>query len=119
MRFGPVPLEIYEMAKGDPIYLADLGADRYPWTLSGFRLQLATNDAPDMTVLSESDMAALQDGFGRSREMTFNERTAATHGRDWQNADLGLMRYEDMFDDPQARADAIAYLREAGPRLRL
>ena len=38
MRFGPVPLEIYEMAKGEPIWLAELGLDRLPWELRGYRL---------------------------------------------------------------------------------
>jgi hypothetical protein len=35
MRFGPVPLETYEMTKRDPIWLPELDADSYPWSLEG------------------------------------------------------------------------------------
>lgn len=119
MKFGPVPLEIYEMAKGDAIWLAELGADRFPWNLRGYRLELSANEDPDMSVLSESDIDALRWGFERSCEMTFDERTAATHGADWQAARLGLMRYEDMIDESPGKADLVAYLREAAPVIRL
>jgi len=119
MKFGPVPLEIYEMAKGEALWLAELEAERYPWVLNGFRLSLADNDAPDLSVLSESDTEALLAGFARSTAMTFDERTAATHGRDWQAARLGRMRYEDMIDDGPEKEQRVAYLREAAPFIRL
>lgn len=119
MRFGPVPLEIYEMAKGEALWLAEVGADRYPWRLGGFRLILEDNADPDLSVLSDSDREALFDGFRQSSGMTFNERTAATHGPDWQAADLGLMRYEDMLEDRPDKAERVAYLREAGRFMRL
>jgi hypothetical protein len=51
--------------------------------------------------------------------MSFNERTAATHGPDWQAADLDMMQYEDMLDDGPDKAERVAYLREAAPFLRL
>ncbi len=121
MRFGPVPLEIYEMAKGDPLWLADLGADRYPWTLvDGFRLRPGpANTPPDMNVLSESDRDALDYGLRTSAGMSFDERTAATHGPDWQAADLGTMRYEDMIEESPRKAEQVAYLRETSRFLRL
>ena len=120
MKFGPVPLEIYEMAKGDPLWLSEIDAARYPWELvEGYRLVMKDNAEPDLSSLSESDLEALQYGQKLSVNMTFNSRTAATHGRDWQAADLGTMRYEDMFDDIPDREQRIAYLREAGRHLRL
>lgn len=119
MKFGPVPVEIYEMAKGEPLWLAELSAERYPWTLEGFRLRLRDNDPPDLDVLSESENDALTDGLSQSAGMTFNERTAATHGPDWQAAKLGAMRYEDMLDETPDKAERIAYLREAAPFIRL
>lgn len=119
MRFGPVPLEIYEMAKGDAIWLAELGADSYPWSLQGYRLNRCGNEEPEFDAFSESDMAALRAGFDLSRGMTFNERTAATHGDDWQAANLGLMAYEDMLEDSPEKAEKIEYLRATAHRMRL
>jgi hypothetical protein len=43
MRFGPVPLEIYELAKGDPIWLPELDADSYPWSPEGHHLRCTSN----------------------------------------------------------------------------
>lgn len=119
MRFGPVPVEIYEMAKGDPMWLAELGAERYPWTMRGYTLEAVDNHGPDLDVLSASDIAALERGFERSSALTFNERTAATHGPDWQAAQLGWMRYEDMIDESPKKAELVAYLREAAPHIKL
>lgn len=119
MRYGPVPLEIYELAKGEPLWLAELGTDRLPWRTIGYHLKLENNDEPDLDVLSESDFHALKRGLEKSLRMTFDSRTAATHGPDWQRANLGLMFYEDMLDDSPDKASRIAYLRETGPVTRL
>lgn len=120
MKYGPVPLEIYEMAKGEPLWLAELGLNRLPWRSEGFRLFVELNTAPDMDVFSETDIASIQQGWDTSRGMSFDARTAATHGKDWQAANLGIMSYEDMLDDdnPQ-KPEQVAYLREAGPIIRL
>jgi len=119
MKFGPVPLEIYEMAQGSALYLAELDAARYPWDLSGFVLKLRDNASPDLSPLSETDREAIEYGYQLSRSMTFNERTAATHGSDWQKAKLGLMKYEDMIAEGPGKAEKVAYLREAAPYMRL
>lgn len=119
MRFGPVPLEIYEMLKGEPVWLAELGIERFPWRLHGYRVTAEDNAPTDLAALSESDRDALRDGLRLSLSMDFNARTAATHGPDWQDANLGLMRYEAMIDDSPDKAELVSYLREAGPFLRL
>lgn len=119
MKFGPVPLEIYEMAKGDPLWLAEMERPRYPWRLDGYRLALSDNDPPDMSSLSETDEAAIRDGFNLSRSMTFNARTSATHGRDWQAAELGTMRYEDMIEESPQKQERVEYLRENSRFMRL
>jgi hypothetical protein len=107
------------MAKGEALWLAELDADRYPWRLEGFRLLLTDNTDVDLSVLSDTDIDALQQGFKMSRSMGFNARTAATHGPDWQAANLGYMRYEDMIDESDDKANIVAYLREAAPFIRL
>ena len=120
MKYGPVPLEIYEMAKSEALWLAELGIDRMPWRLEGYCLRLEGNAEPDMEVFSDSDLAALERGVQTARGMTFDARTAATHGHDWQEAKLGIMAYEDMIDAGNPRkAEQVAYLREAGPLIRL
>lgn len=119
MKFGPVPIEIYEMAKGEALWLAELDAERYPWRIDGFRLYRTENTDPDLGALSETDVDALKKCFDRSRAMTFSARTAATHGPDWQAANLGFMRYEDMIDESPEKEKIVEYLREAAPFIRL
>jgi hypothetical protein len=119
MRFGPVPLEVYEMAKCEALWLAELGDDRCPWRLDGYRLALTANDPPDLSSLSESDMEALEHGLKLSRSLTFNSRTALTHGSDWQTADLGLMQYEDMIEESPEKQGIITYLQENARFMRL
>ncbi|WP_158596125.1 Panacea domain-containing protein [Oleomonas cavernae] len=120
MRFGPVPVEIYEMAKGEALWLAELGDDRFPWKLEGYRLQgNGANADLDHDVFSDSDFESLKHGFGISSHMTFNARTSATHGADWQAAKLGTMRYEDMIDDSPRKAEIVADLRQNAAHIRL
>lgn len=119
MKFGPVPLEIYEMAKGEALWLAELRTDSFPWEIQGHSLRLTGNSEVDRTPLSRSNMEALENGLKRSLSMNFNERTAATHGKDWQAAQLGIMRYEDMIDEGPEKERIVEYLRENGLFMKL
>jgi Protein of unknown function (DUF4065) len=119
MKFGPVPIEIYDMAKGEALWLAELGIERYPWELRGYHVILTDNHEPDIGALSASDMEALEHGFQKSLNMTFNERTAATHGPDWQAANLGFISYEDMIEDKPEKNAIVSYLRENAQRIRM
>jgi len=118
MRFGPVPVEIYEMAKGDPYWLAEINREGFPWSMNGYCLALRHNREPDVSDLSETDIECLITGFNKSINMTFTERTAATHGIDWQRAKLGTMSYEDMLnDDLKDRELIIKDLRETAHKM--
>ncbi|MER9411496.1 Panacea domain-containing protein [Mesorhizobium sp. M0589] len=119
MKFGPVPLEIYEMAKGEALWLAEIHTDHLPWKLQGYRLRLEGNYEVDLSELSQSDLEFLGGALGRSLKMSFSERTAATHGPDWQKANLGLMRYEDMLDETEDKPAIIEYLTENARFMRL
>lgn len=119
MRYGPVPLEIYEMAKGEAYWLAEMRRNQYPWRIDGYQLRLESNEAANTGSLSESDMEALKAGLSKSRSMTFDDRTAATHGPDWQAAELGVMRYEDMIEETPQKEEMVAYLRETARFIRL
>lgn len=119
MKFGPVPLEIYEMMKGEALWKAELGREQFPWELSGFRLRLSANYAPNLDTLSDTDIEHLRRGLNISTSMDFTERTEATHGVDWQRANLGLMRYEDMLEDGPQKAAIISYLEANAQFMRL
>lgn len=119
MKYGPVPLEVYEMLKCDPLWLQELDLDAFPWEVSGYRVRKTRNGEVDLDILSESDFEILQKSFARASTMTFDERTRETHGTDWQNAAMGYMRYEDMLDENETKADDVAYLREMAPRIRI
>src|SRR5579875_2365217 len=68
MRYGPVPLEIYEMLKAEPLWLAELDVDDLPWKLRGHRLYRnpAWNQRAEQGALSESDREAVASGFARA-----------------------------------------------------
>lgn len=118
MTYGPVPLEIYEMLKAEPYWLAELERDRYPWEPTGYRVHRLTDEPQEEDHVSESDWQAIRAGFEKARGMTFNQRTAATHGPDWQRANLGEMDYADMVDDDHpGRDDVINDLRSMGRRI--
>ena len=121
MKYGPVPLEIYEMMKGESYWLAELGEDAYPWEMRGFKLHPTTQNAPQFSsdVLSESDLEHFKAGLERSLSMNFSERTAATHGADWQAANMGVMRYEDMIEDNPQKNAILQYLTENCRHVRL
>ena len=119
MKFGPVPLEIYEMLKGESLWLAELGIDAMPWMLNGYRVQKNGNETADTDVLSSSDIEALKWGHNISSHMSFDFRTSVTHGPDWQAANLGTMRYEDMIEEGPEKADFVEYLTETGPHMKL
>ncbi len=123
MNYGPVPVEIYEMLKCEPYWLSELGIDEYPWDRKGYHVYLSNTPTNDLRHLSEMDMQALEEGFGRAVSMTFDERTRETHGLDWVK---GLdrpgkrMDYADMIDpDNPRREDIITELELLGPRIAL
>ncbi len=113
MKFGPVPLEIYEMAKGEALWLAEIGKEKTPWELRGYRLARSSNGVDlDLSVLSTVSRNASDPHFLARSKMDFNERTEATHGPDWQRARLDLMDYADMLDETDAKPEIIEYLEE-------
>ena len=80
--------------------------------MQGYRLQRAGNHSGDLSTLADSEQEALEEGLTRSLKLNFSERTTATHGPDWQKAELGYMKYEDMLDERPDRDEVVAYLLE-------
>ena len=119
MKFGPVPLEIYEIMKGEGLWLWEVNALATPWRLEGYHLRQIANDVPDMSLFAQSEMEELERGFHRSVNMNFTARTAATHGRDWQMANGGLMKYEDMVEDSPNKEEIVRTIIETAPHIKL
>ncbi|WP_306252623.1 Panacea domain-containing protein [Parvularcula sp. IMCC14364] len=119
MTYGPVPLEIYEMLKGEPMWLAELSVDSYPWQLHRYFLSLTANEPVDLDSLLEDEADIVRDALALSKSLTFDKRTAQTHGPDWQKAKLGMMNYEDMIDDVPHREEIIEELQETSNFVRL
>lgn len=123
MRFGPVPLEIYEMAKGESYWLAEVGRSQFPWQLDGYTLvkrdQTKNDDQPDMGSLSQTDIEHLTKAHEFCRKLSFGARTEATHQDDWHNARLGRMRYEDMMVGVEDYPQKVEYLQEMAHKMRL
>ena len=119
MKFGPVPLEIYEMMRGDGLWLWEVKAENTPWRLNGYHLQRVANDEPDMSCFAQSEMEHLQQGFETSIAMNFTSRTAATHGYDWRAANGGTMRYEDMIDDSPRKPEIVRTIKETAAHIKL
>jgi antitoxin SocA-like protein len=118
MKYGPVPLEIYEMLKAEPLWLWEAEKDEIPWVVRGRGAIVAKPELPqpNLGVFSESDLRHLKAGFERARPMTFDERTRETHGPDWRRANLGMMDYADMIEGAD-REQRIADIRDIAGRM--
>jgi uncharacterized phage-associated protein len=113
MKYGPVPLEIYEMMKGEKLWLWEIQRVDTPWIMNGHQLQLDGKNSPaDISSLSESEMGHLESGLKKSLSMNFTARTAATHGPDWSAANGGRMRYEDMLEERENKAEILRSMQE-------
>lgn len=119
MKYGPVPLEIYEIMKGEGLWLWEVGIDETPWQLDGFKLTPKLDNGPDLDMFGESELQHLADGFARSVAMTFTARTAATHSADWQAANGGIMRYEDMIEPSDKQQAIVEWIKETASSVRL
>lgn len=119
MKYGPVPLEIYEIIKGETLWMWELDLTNLPWRLDGYRIVNCEPAPQSLTMFSESEREHLVKGFEKSRMMNFTSRTAATHGPDWHAADGGIMRYEDMVEGGANREDVIEYIKETARHIRL
>jgi hypothetical protein len=120
MVYGPVPLEIYELIKGEAIRLNELGFDNLPWELQGFHVvRKAASTGSNRECFSATEIAELELALKKSVAMNFTQRTAITHGQDWQNANGGIMQYEDMLEDSAQKAENIRNLQETAQYIRL
>lgn len=112
MTSGPMPVEIYQMLKGEPYWLAETGLERFPWEIKGTDLFPLASEPPRVDCLSKSDSDAMAAALDKAMVLRLDRRTAETHGADWQAARLGWVSYEDMLDDTPDKADCIEHIRD-------
>jgi hypothetical protein len=112
--WGPLPQVVYGLLRGEPMEILALENNGpLPFRVdSAFRV--AAERGPNMSVLSESDVEALERGIAEVDGVSFNELYHKTH-RDpaYVNAVSGMMDYRDFIpgDDPDRDAK-IEYLEE-------
>ncbi|MFV3077199.1 Panacea domain-containing protein [Niveispirillum fermenti] len=116
MPNGPVPSSVYDMIKGRVDLLGDpesvftaieVGQKSYP--------QVRARRAPDLDVLSPSDVECLDEAIAFCRQYSFSALSSLTHQeRAWMEAPVnGPMDYQAMIDEENpARADILQDARE-------
>ena len=123
MRYGPVPMEIYEMLKCEPIWLGEMfedGVDDYPWDRERYHVFLkgGQNGTDECGNIARADMPLIEEEFAKCRRMTFTQRTRETHGMDWMlgcDRPGNVMTYEDMISETHPdRDELIEDLQENG-----
>ena len=124
LELGPVPVEIAEMLRCDPVWLAELAGDGltdYPWETEGCGVFLRPghDGHEDCGSIAPVDMPLIEEEFARCRRTVFTQQTHETHALDWV---MGFERpgrsmdWEDMISETRPDRDAmIADLRENAP----
>ena len=124
LELGPVPVEIAEMLKCDPVWLAEMAGDGvadYPWETGGCRVFLRPghDGHGDCDSIAPIDMPLIEEEFARCRAMVFTQRTRETHATDWMmgfERPSRFMDWEDMISETHPDRDGmIADLRENAP----
>ncbi len=78
MEHGTVPSSIYDMIKGDPAGLAELGIKMYPFEkVDGYYLKAKRK--PNLDCFSESDLEALEQGIKKYLHLSFSQVKAKNH----------------------------------------
>jgi len=119
MKYGPVPLEIYEIIKGEQLWMEEIGIPGTPWDLNGYNISPRHPAPQSMDRFADSELRHLDEGIALSSKLNFNARTAATHGPDWQAAAGGTMKYEDMLENGPDKVAIAQYINETSRRTRL
>jgi uncharacterized phage-associated protein len=122
LDYGPVPQTTYDLLKREPLALEELGTATLPFEVEGSYRVRATRP-PDLSLLSRSDIEALEDGWRRFGRLGFADRTRESHQHPaWRNAraaGVQSMDYADFLEGENATPDAIADLAEVASALRL
>jgi hypothetical protein len=122
LDYGPVPQTTYDLLKREPLVLEELGTNVLPFVVEGSYTVRPTRP-PDLSLLSPSDIEALEEGWKRFGTIGFSERTRESHEHPaWRNARAAgrqSMDYADFLEGENATPEAIEDLAEVASALRL
>jgi len=121
LQYGPVPQMTYDLLKGEPLALEQIGMDELPFRRQGY--VVTAHRAPDLSVFSPSELEALAESWDRYGRLSFGERTARSHDHPaWKNAwEAGKtwMDYADFLEGPNRTPEKIEDLAEVASTIRL
>lgn len=87
MRHGTVPSFVYDMFKGDPMGLAALDIEEYPFVRHGY--QITATRAPNLDYLSESDLECLEQGIQKYLLLSFRDVEKLNHlEKCWKESEI-------------------------------
>lgn len=110
---GPVPAEIHELIRGDPLRLAQARLMVLPWNVSGYWIHAELSECPVRDAVAEAEWPILERAAEEARDLRLDGRDAATHGPDWQRARYGTVDYRDMVDpETPHRREILAWLED-------
>lgn len=121
LPYGPVPQTTYDILKREPLALEQLGVRDLPFSVRGYTAHPLR--APDLSVFSDSEIEALEDGWRVFGCLGFSARTDVSHQHQaWRKAwDEGrqVMDYADFLEGANQTPEMIADIAEMAPALRL
>ncbi len=117
--YGPVPQTTYDILKGDPLALEELGNEEPPFEVVGHYRVKPLRPANELK-LSASDIEALSHAWEEYGHLSFNRRTDASHNHPAYRkaADAGelIIDYADFLEVNDQREAKLADLRETAHR---
>ncbi len=113
MNYGPVPSNIYDMLKSTKGDCRFISKETYSplFEISGGHWVVA-KQTPDLDVLPESCLEALNKAIDENAHLDFKELVDKSHDRAWDTATKdGNMSYKRMAQVAGANAEMITYIR--------
>ena len=113
MNYGPVPSHIYDIlksVKGDSQFISK---EKYAsfFEVHGGKWVVANQD-PDLEVLPESGLEALNNAINDNAHLDFNQLVDKSHDQAWEKAVKdGKMSYKRMAQEAGANTEMIGYIR--------
>ncbi len=123
MRYGPVPDFAYQLVKLDPLAIESVGEVALERLSHGHKdFLIKATRAPDLKLLSESDIEALERSWGRCKDKTFDQLHAmyadhVAYKKVWANktTDADVMNMADFVEDDSLREE----LKEVASRIQV
>ncbi len=112
--YGPLPRVVYGLLRRDPIELIALETNGVLPFEIGERFHVNASREPNMRLLSESDVEALEHGCAHVRDKSFGDIFDETHSDPaYTDASGGQMDYRDFIpDDDPDKADKAEVIEE-------